>query len=549
MIRSAGLLLSLFVSASLSAVEGDAIGKWTHDLSFLRNELPKRHRNFFHDTSPKDFDDGIARIEADLPRLNENEIIVRIAQTVKRAVGDRDGHSGVMLRPPSAPFLGVPVNFFRDADGLYIRAAARDYADLVGGRVVAIGGAPADVAWKAVWTLAAGDNDKSREASGEALLSMPGLLRATRTIGGSANEPVEISVLLADGRRVTRSVATVEKLDSVAEWVDVRRLGAVPLYLRHVNPNPFMWFAPSKALWFEYLEPQKALYVHYGAVADSPDETVAAFFARVFAFADSNAVDKFIVDLRHNGGGNNFLNRPFLHGMIKRDATIGRRGVFFVLIGRHTFSAAQNIVTQLEAHTNVIFVGEPTGGSPNHFGDATRVRLPNSGLVIRASTLWWQDAHPNDERLWIAPQIAADPSIVTDRAGRDVVLDAALAYKPEPPIAEVLRGVLAEGKAAVASAYAKWRSAPHRKYVSAERDVNTLAVSLFGEDRNRGVTMFEINAEAYPSSWRAQESLGRAYVAVGRKDDAIAAFKRAVALSDKALIAKEQLAVLTAPAK
>ena len=543
--RALAAILALTLAQPGFSLTDDALRKWQEDLAFVRAELPARHRDLFHATSREEFHRLLAGLESELPNLSEDQVIVRLAEIVRKTVRDRDGHSGVMFFPR---FRLIPVNFFLYTDGLHVRGVSKEYAALAAARVLSIGGLPIDDAIKRAWTIASGDNDMTRRADVALILAMPAALRALGVASGEPHAPIEIAGVRPDGSKVAMSVSPVESFDGL-EWIDVRRQSdQVPLFLRHADPNPFRWYAPKKALWFEHLPDQKTLYVHYGAVADTPEESVAAFFARVFAFVDTNPVEKLVVDLRQNGGGNNMLNRPFLHGMIKRDDGIGRSGRFFVLIGRHTFSAAQNIVTKLENETNVLFAGEPTGGAPNHYGDATRLRLPNSGVVIRASTLWWQDAHPNDERLWIGPHLAAELSADDDRAGRDPALEAVLAYKPERSVADLVRAALASGGKSEASAvYAKWRNDPRRKYVAAEGDLTPLALALFGEKKpEQAVTVFELNADAYPQSWRAHESLGRAYQSLKRNDEALASYKRAAALSEKAVLSKERITQLTA---
>jgi len=39
-------------------------------------------------------------------------------------------------------------------------------------------------------------------------------------------------------------------------------------------------------------------------------------------------------------------------------------------MGRETFSAAQNLLTDITKYTNAILVGEPNGSKPNHVGEA-----------------------------------------------------------------------------------------------------------------------------------------------------------------------------------
>ena len=58
----------------------------------------------------------------------------------------------------------------------------------------------------------------------------------------------------------------------------------------------------------------------------------------------------------------------------KNDAG-GFEGKFVVIIGRRTFSAAQNLATRLDLKTNAVFVGEATGSKPNHYGETHVARL------------------------------------------------------------------------------------------------------------------------------------------------------------------------------
>jgi hypothetical protein len=77
-----------------------------------------------------------------------------------------------------------------------------------------------------------------------------------------------------------------------------------------------------------------------------------------------------------------------------------------VLTSRVTFSAAMQLIVDLEQTTPAIFVGEPTGGSPNQYGDATAIRLPNAGLNAHVATIAWQTAGASDDRLTREPDIA-----------------------------------------------------------------------------------------------------------------------------------------------
>src|SRR5205085_8862733 len=108
--------------------------------------------------------------------------------------------------------------------------------------------------------------------------------------------------------------------------------------------------------WFEYLPERKVVYCQYNQVANDPQESLEAFSARLFRFIADNPVDRLVIDMRWNNGGNNFLNKPLVNGLIACDK-INHKGRLLVIVGRNTFSAAMCGATQIERFTNAIFVG------------------------------------------------------------------------------------------------------------------------------------------------------------------------------------------------
>jgi hypothetical protein len=105
----------------------------------------------------------------------------------------------------------------------------------------------------------------------------------------------------------------------------------------------------------------------------------------------------------------------------------------FVIIGRMTFSAAQNTVTAIERETNAIFVGEPTGSRPNFIGEQIGFELPYSKVRANVADLFWQTSWPMDHRIWTAPDIYAPPTFEAYRRNQDPALDAILALREHVP--------------------------------------------------------------------------------------------------------------------
>jgi hypothetical protein len=81
----------------------------------------------------------------------------------------------------------------------------------------------------------------------------------------------------------------------------------------------------------------------------------------------------------------------------------------------------------VEWWTRAVFLGEPTGSSPNAIGEHTVVPLPYSGLMLSISSRYHQQSYPGDERAWIAPDVPVAMTSADYFAGRDPVLEAARA--------------------------------------------------------------------------------------------------------------------------
>jgi hypothetical protein len=143
-------------------------------------------------------------------------------------------------------------------------------------------------------------------------------------------------------------------------------------------------------------------------------------------FVEDNRVERLVIDLRWNNGGNAQLLTPLIAELL-RSERINRRGHLVVLIGPRTFSAAQSAAAMIERYTAAIFVGEPTGSSPNFVGEEDEFTLPYSRLVVNVSHLEHQNSVPQDRRSWIAPLIYAPLTFADYRAKRDPALDAVLA--------------------------------------------------------------------------------------------------------------------------
>ena len=419
-------LLGIVEVEGLSRDEG-----WRTDLRLLARELKRRAYAPFALISEEDFDAEVARLGGEIPGLSDTQIIVAMMRLTAHM---DDGHAGIRMPDGDSELTRlVQLEFFLFAEGLYVTAAGPGYSRLLGAEVETIGGRTVEEAVAALGPLIARDNDQ------QVRLEIPVLLRQTAVLHGLGLTgdlgQVALTVRFPDG---TSGEATVDAVPGRFRWdrhppgwtrltdTVAERLsgvsGSPPLHLRH-RELPY---------WFEYLPAADLVYFQYNAVADHPAEPFAAFCDRLFAFIAARQPARLVIDLRWNGGGNTFLSQSLLHHLI-RNPEISRRGALFVIIGRLTFSAAQNTATAIGRETEPIFVGEPTGSRPNFNGETIPFELPYSKLRANVGDLFWQTSWPEDYRTWIAPDIYAPPTFEAFRRNDDPAMDAILALREHLP--------------------------------------------------------------------------------------------------------------------
>ena len=167
------------------------------------------------------------------------------------------------------------------------------------------------------------------------------------------------------------------------------------------------------------------VYWRFNQIRNDEKEPLPQFSERLFKFINEHEVDKLVIDLSTNQGGDGRLNTPIVQALI-RNRKINEAGKLFVIVGRLTFSAAMDLSLQLERQTRAIFVGEPTGARVNSIGEMNPITLPYSRMAGSIASMG--GGASSDDRTWIAPRLDAPPSFAAYRAKRDPPLEAILSY-------------------------------------------------------------------------------------------------------------------------
>lgn len=385
---------------------------WRYDLWLLNREVSRIHYNAYSRYSKAEQEGWVRNLNAAIPKMTDHQIQVAFMKYMRRV---NDGHSHIRPNHTAMnPSLPIQLAWFQE--GMMITAADPSLKELLGSRIVKLAGHPIEAIMSKLNEIVPQDNAQDLIARAPLYLRIPAMLHG---LGFMADKnEIELGVLDGSGNARTVTVRAFTNPDP-SKWTACRDTSesASPLDLKHRD----------KPYWFELLPDRKAVYMQYNAVQNDPAEDTAHFAKRLFDTIDQSDVNALIVDVRWNGGGNSFLNLPIVNGIIACKK-IQTRGHLFVITGRDTFSAAQNFTTDVGRACNPIYVGEPTGSSPNFVGESVAFSLPYSKMEGSISDLYWQRSWPMDARIWIAPDLPAAPRFDLYKANRDPAMEAVEAY-------------------------------------------------------------------------------------------------------------------------
>jgi peptidase S41-like protein len=402
------LMLLLVLSSCGSQNSGPQLGStaWRDDLRYLARELPTHHVNAFHTVSREAFEAEVAHLDAAIPRLNSDEVLVGLMRIVA-LIGD--GHTHLDL--PSN-YLRYPLELQWFGDELRIIAAQAPYHAAVGARVVAIGSTPiGDVMRKAIELVPRNENDGRTRFTATVQLTAPEVLHGLGLVTDRANAPFILETATGEKATMTFSPA---RFAGFSAW-RMATGETPPRYLQRLGEQ---W-------WTEFLP--DALTVYFSFTGYPPDAQFRERSAALAQLLDQSHARRLVIDMRRNQGGDLTQFRQVLLPVIKASAAINRKGGLFVITGPGTFSAATINALDMRNEANAILVGSPTGMRPNHYGEHGEFRLPNSGVRISYSTQYYRFGADTDSA--VVPDQRVEPTWEEFRAGRDPVMEWILSRK------------------------------------------------------------------------------------------------------------------------
>ncbi|MFL6593496.1 MAG: tetratricopeptide repeat protein [Luteimonas sp.] len=384
----------------------DRIEGWRRDIDYLGEELERVNPGGA--AIPAAFYARQKALKAAVPTLDDQQIVVGMGRMM--SVLQR-GHTALWLGDPEAPskldYRQMPIRLYVFPEGVFITQGLQGNEALAGAQVLKFGAVTADEMLRRLAAMQSSESEMEHVWLAPELLVEPGVLKGLG--GAKRTDQADLTLKMPDGRIVVKTLGVIPPPERV------------PLNPPPNVPAPLFLRSTKKAHWLEAMPARHAVYAQVNSIANDDDETMEQFGLRLRRVLAEGNPSNLILDIRHNNGGNSFTYPELLRTLIAFSAVDGHH--VYVLIARNVYSAAANFTTDIERLVKPVFVGEPTSGTGNQWGDESFFVLPYSGLTGAFSGARWQLSHPWDKRRSIVPQVPVQLTAAAYFKGQDPALD------------------------------------------------------------------------------------------------------------------------------
>ena len=282
----------------------------------------------------------------------------------------------------------LPIHVAAFSDGLYIMRASEGYADLLGGRVIAIDGQAINDVMAKLEQLRGGTHQwrsllASQYLTRQELLYGIDVARDLQHSDWTVDTPAGIVTRRLDAFApsggeslpVTRWLSSERLTGREETWLSVEPDHALPLSLREFDTAFRSLPIPGTCTHFVQLKSN----------ADRGGLRIKAFLSDTQRQLQRVRPCNVVLDLRYDSGGD-YLNT--YHFARHLTSLIPERGKIFVLTGPATFSAGITTVAFIKHAVpgRIVILGEPVGDRLQFFSEGGRACLPNHPLCVDYET-------------------------------------------------------------------------------------------------------------------------------------------------------------------
>jgi len=365
---------------TLDQVSGD---QWAADLEHLDTELRARHPDPFHNRREGEYIAILSQLAADaraagpsVGRPLADDMVTGMARLLA-TVGE--GHTSLNASPDA--WFPLVTRWFGPEGSRELRVVQARVADAaaLGDEVIAIGELPLSTALSLLDECLSVDHPNGFAPQEPAALINS---RIARGLGLADDTGLTVTLRRPDASTYELTVPEVAAADLVL--VDVWTGSPVDRDLPYHHQG--------EPRWYEVIG--STMYVQY----NSCDLDAYGFFQGIVDELGGGRIDRLVVDLRKNGGGDSRPGTWFAKA-VRGIGTVNRPGGVYVLVGPRTFSSALMMAVDFMHNTEALFAGEPLAERVDLWGEVKRFALPSSGLVIGHSTRFFTYSRGKDLRL------------------------------------------------------------------------------------------------------------------------------------------------------
>ena len=403
------------LSDTVSLMTKEETAQWLEDLDHLVDEIHRLHPDPFFSGNELEFKGMHRWIRNNIDKMDRSQVIISYMRLLAQVgVNGKDGHTGLWPYMVPADFHLYPLRLYWFDDGIYV-VDSETNRDVKGAELLSINNVPVEDIIERLDPFISRDGPYWVRSWLPVHMLSPEFQSALQFAGENHSSEFRLS---SGDEEFTVSLDPLPHAEYHERFPMYLWQGILPYSdsVRYLNQS-------DDYFWYEILEESRSLYLQLRAMVseNKNGKSLENTVEEIKKLVNSGAVERLIIDLRLNGGGDNTVYGSLLD-FISRDSFFKGKDRMYILTGRATFSAGINFVTDAELNSNAILVGEPTGGSPNQYGDPEGIVLPNSKVRARISTIYW-DKIENDKMLDHRPDILV-PVVSEDYfMNRDRVLD------------------------------------------------------------------------------------------------------------------------------
>lgn len=335
---------------------------WDEDITYFSHNLKQLHPNLFSKISSSEFDARINKLYEMTDSHSADDIIIGL-QKILTKIGD--SHT-VLANNNSFSYL--PIRFEWVDDGLFVTHIADEHESALGQKLTKINNVSIQTVIDSFRTVVTAENEAWFRYRFTTQVLIP---EYHKHFGFTQSDNSGIFTF-ENGSSITLS-------DGNANFTSIYTNQETPLYLS--NSSDYYWHEELNDL----------LYIQYNKCKSRNDLSMGNFVDNLnsILLAKQN-ITKVVLDIRMNTGGNSGILKPLITRLdvLEENGRLDASSIY-IIIGQKTYSSGILNAYELKQKINPVFIGEATGGRPNHYGDIRSIELPNSKIKLYYSTRFW----------------------------------------------------------------------------------------------------------------------------------------------------------------